>query len=110
MLQSRAAIHGSETAVALAKIEWRLQINANLGVNLDPRSTNDRRMQLGVGLTLPIFDAGGWRASTRAAQDELEAAKVNLAQLQKDVAAEVEASCTDIAGQVERIANAPVLV
>ena len=110
LVQSRAAVHQSESSVALARIEQKPQVTANAGFNLDPRSTSDRRFQLGVGLSVPIFDGGGRSADKRAAQDELAASRLNLEQLEKDAQAEVEAGYTDISGQVERIANARVLV
>ena len=110
LLQSRAAVQQGESSLALARIEQKPQVAANAGFNLDPRSTNDRRFQLGLGLNVPIFDGGGRRADKRAAQDNLAANRVNLVQLEKDATAEVEANYTDISGQVERIANARVLV
>lgn len=110
LVQSRAAVQQSESSVALARIEQKPQVTASAGFNLDPRSTSDRRLQLGVGLNVPIFDGGGRRADKRAAQDELAASRLNLEQLEKDAEAEVEAGYTDISGQIERIANARVLV
>ena len=110
LVQSRAAVQQSESSLSLARIEQKPQVTASAGFNLDPRSTDDRRLQLGLGLSVPIFDGGGRSANKRAAQDELAASRLNLEQLEKDAEAEVEAGYTDISGQVERIANARVLV
>ena len=110
LVQGRAALAQNQSNLALAKIENRPQVSANAGFNLDPRATDQRRFAVGVGLSVPIFNGGGLRANKRGAQDQLEAARVSLAQLEKDAEADVEASYTDISGQVERIANARVLV
>ena len=110
LVQSRAAVAQGESSLALANIENRPQVSATAGFNIDPRSSAERRFQLGVGLSVPIFNGGALSANKRAAQDGLAANRVTLAQREKDADAEVEASYVNIAGQVERIANARVLV
>jgi outer membrane protein len=110
LLLARAAVEQNEAALALAKIAQRPQVTASTGYNLDPRSMGDRRLQVGVGLSIPIFDGGAKRAEVRASQDELGASRINLEQTIKDVVADVETAYVDISGQVERIANARVLV
>jgi outer membrane protein TolC len=110
LLQARANVQSTEASRSLAKIAQRPQISASAGYDIDPRSIRDRGFQVGVGVSIPIFDAGGRRADVRAADAELEASQIRLAQLDKDVAADVEATYVDIAGQVDRIANARVLV
>jgi len=110
LLQARANVQSTEASRSLAKIAQRPQVSASAGYDIDPRSIRDRGFQVGVGLSIPIFDAGGRRADVRAANADLEASRIRLAQLDKDVAADVEATYVDISGQVERIANARVLV
>ncbi len=110
LVQSRAAVTQGEASLALANIAKRPQVAASAGFNIDPRSSDERRFQLGAGLSLPIFDGGALSANKRAAQDQLAASKITLAQREKDADADVQASYLDIAGQVERIANARVLV
>jgi outer membrane protein TolC len=110
LLQARAAVQQDEAAETLAKIEKRPQITASTTYNLDPRTPDDRRFDFGAGVTIPIFDGGGRSADVRAAQAELAASRLRLAQLEKDIAADVETSYVDISGQVERISNARDLV
>ncbi len=110
LVQTRAAVAQGETSLALANIENRPQVAASAGFNVDPRSRDERRFQFGVGLSVPIFNGGALSANKRAAADQLAANRLTLAQAKKDADAEVEASYLDIAGQVERIANARVLV
>lgn len=110
LVQARAAVAQNEAALALTRIEERPQIAASAGLNVDPRSSNQRAFNVGLGLTVPIFNGGGRRADTRAARDALAATRVTLTQTEKDADADVEASYTDVSGQVERIANARVLV
>ena len=110
LVQSRAAVAQGESSLALANIENRPQFSVSTGLNLDPRATDERRFQVGAGLSIPIFNGGALRANKRAAADQLQANRVTLTQTEKNADAEVEASYLDIAGQVERIANARVLV
>ena len=110
LVQSRAAVAQGESSLALANIENRPQVSATAGFNIDPRSSAERRFQLGVGLSVPIFNGGALSANKRAAADQLAANRITLTQREKDADAEVEASYVNIAGQVERIANARVLV
>jgi len=110
LLQGKANVQSGEAALALAKIQQRPQISATAGYNIDPRSVADRGFQIGAGVSIPIFDAGGRKADTRAATADLEASKIRLAQLQRDADADVEAAYVDIRGNVDRIANARELV
>ncbi len=110
LVGSRAAVAQGESQLALANIENRPQVSSSVGFNLDPRSAAQRSLQLGVGLSVPIFNGGSLKANKRAAADQLAANRVTLTQTEKDADAEVQASYLDIAGQVERIANARVLV
>ncbi|HVF09336.1 MAG TPA: TolC family protein, partial [Abditibacteriaceae bacterium] len=110
LLQARANVQQTEASVVLAKIASRPQITATAGYNLDPRSTRDRGLIVGAGVSIPLFDAGGRKADVRGAQADLESNRIRLAQLDKDVAADVESSFVDIGGEVERIANARALV
>ena len=111
LVQNRAAVAQGESSLALANIENRPQVSSSsVGFNIDPRARDERRLQLGVGLSVPIFNGGALRANKRAASDQLAANRVTLGQTEKNADAEVEASYLDIAGQVERIANARVLV
>ena len=110
LLQSRATLQSGEAAIKLAQIEQRPQITASANYNIDPRSTSDRGFNFGAGVSIPIFDAGGRKADVRAAQAEQEANRARLGQLEKDVAADVETAYVGISGEVQRIANARVLV
>ncbi len=110
LVQSRADVQSGEAAVKLAQIETKPQITASASYNIDPRQTGTRGFNLGAGVSIPVFDGGGRRADVKAAQADLEANRLRLAQLQKDVAADVETSFVEIGGQVERLANARVLV
>jgi outer membrane protein len=110
LVQARAGILSGESTVALARIEARPQISATTGYNLDPRAIGNRGLTAGVGVSIPIFNGGGRRADVRAATSEAVAARERLAQLEKDIATDVEATHTDIAGQVERLKNARELV
>lgn len=110
LLQSRAALQSGEAAIKLAQIEQKPQLTATANYDIDPRDTGSRGFNFGAGLAIPIFDAGGRRADVRAAQADQEANKARLAQLEKDVASDVQSSYVSISGEVQRIANARVLV
>lgn len=110
IVQARANVASSEQSVALAKIQSRPQVTANAGYNIDPRSSADRGFVFGAGISIPIFDSGGRKADVRASQADLEADRIRLTQLEKDVESDVEGAYVDIAGQVDRISNARDLV
>lgn len=110
LLQSRANLQSGEAAIRLAQIERRPQITASANYDIDPRNVGSRGLNLGAGVSIPIFDAGGRRADVRAAQADQEANRARLGQLGKDVAADVESSYVGISGEVGRIANARILV
>jgi len=110
LLQARANVQQTEASVTLAKIESRPQLTATAGYNIDPRSTGDRGFLIGAGVSIPIFDGGARKANRRTAEADLEGNRIRLAQLDKDVASDVESAFVDIGGEVERIANARALV
>ena len=110
LVQNRAQIENSQAATKLAKIEANPQITASAGYALDPLDTGTRGFTFITGLSLPIFDSGGRKASVKSAQNSLAAAQITLDQTRKDVAADVEAAYIDVQGQAERLANARSLV
>ncbi|HVF85804.1 MAG TPA: TolC family protein, partial [Abditibacteriaceae bacterium] len=88
----------------------RPQSSVTTGYNLDPRAIGNRSFAAGMGISIPIFNGGGLRADVRAATADVSASRERLAQLEKDIATDVEATRTDIAGQIERLQNARELV
>ena len=110
LVQNRAQIENSQAAIKLAKIDASPQITASAGYALDPLNTGTRGFTFTTGVSIPIFDAGGRKASVKSAQNSLEASQITLDQTRKDVAADVEAAYIDIEGQTERLSNARALV
>ena len=108
--QSRATILSGQANVAIAKAAQKPQVGLTAGYNLQNVYNSGRGLTAGLTLSLPLFDAGGRRADVRAAQSDLQASQTRLGQLEKDVAADVEASYITASGSVERIANAQALV
>lgn len=110
ILQARASLQSAQASTKLAQINARPQITASAGYTVDPRDTGTRGFTFSTGLSLPVFDAGGRRASVNAAKDSAAAAQINLEQTRKDVAADVEAAYVDIVGQQDRLQNARTLL
>jgi outer membrane protein len=110
LVQVRANILNGESTIALAKIEARPQISATAGYDVDPRAIGNRGLTASLGVSIPIFNGGGRRADVRAATFDTLASRERLAQLEKDIATDVEATHTEISGQVERLQNARELV
>ena len=110
LLSLRAQIRASEAVLQSAQIDARPNVSASAGYNIDPRETRDRRFTIGATVSLPILDGGGRKSLARAAQDELQSARIRLAQSERDVETEVETAFTSIAGQIERLQNARELV
>lgn len=110
LLSARALIAQNRANVRAVKINERPSIAANLGFNLDPRATDERRFQLGATLSLPIFNGKGRRADTNAARQDLQSAQIRFDQLQRDAQSEVETALLDLEGQQTRVQNARALV
>lgn len=108
--QSRATILSGQANIAIAKAAQKPQVGLTAGYNLQNVYNSGRGLTAGLSLSLPLFDAGGRKADVRAARTDLEASQTRLTQLEKDVAADVEASYITVSGSVERIANAQALV
>jgi outer membrane protein TolC len=105
-----AQITQSQSQLRSAQIEARPSVAANLNLNLDPRRSRNRNLGIGATLSIPLFDAGGRRASVRAARDELEAARLRLGQLQKSADAQVQGAAINVSGQIARVEVARELV
>ncbi|MEO6906269.1 MAG: TolC family protein [Abditibacteriaceae bacterium] len=110
LLQANANVDKSKAGVSLAQIAQRPQISVNAGYNIEPLQTQNRGVTFGAGISIPIFDGGGRKADERAAEDALKASQIRLAQLQKDVAADVEETYVNVSGEEQRIKNAQALV
>ncbi len=110
LLQARATVLQNEATVQLAKIEKRPQVSLNADYNIDPRSTLDREFQIGAGVNFSLFDGGKRSADLKAAEATLAASQIQLEQTEKDLSADVESCYINLAGQVERINNARILV
>lgn len=110
LLQANANVDNSKAQVSLAKIAQRPQISVSAGYNIEPLETQNRGVTFGAGVSIPIFDGGGRKADERAAEDALKANQIQLEQLQKDVAADVEETFVNVSGEEQRIKNAQALV
>ena len=110
LASASAQIAQSQSQLRAARIEARPSVAANLNLNLDPRRSNNRNLGIGASLSIPLFDAGGRRASVRAARDELEAARLRLAQLRKGADAQVQSASINVSGQIARVEVARELV
>ncbi|BCM90712.1 hypothetical protein IAD21_02572 [Abditibacteriota bacterium] len=108
--QSRATVLSGQANVAIAKAEQKPQVGLTAGYNLQNIYNSGRGLTAGLSLSLPLFDAGGRKADVKAAETDLEASQIRLTQLEKDVAADVEAAYVSVSGSVERISNAQALV
>jgi outer membrane protein TolC len=110
LMQSRANVQSGEASVSIAKAERLPQVGLTAGYNLRNLTNSGRGPTAGLSLSLPLFDAGGRKADVKAAQADLAASRTRLTQLEKDVAADVEASYIRVEGAVERISNAQDLM
>ncbi len=99
----QAQIRQGQSQLKAAQIESRPNVAANLALNLDPRSNQNRRFNVGATLSIPIFNAGGLRANVRAARDELSASQIRLAQLGRTSDASVRSALVNIEGQRARV-------
>lgn len=109
LLQVNANVQQTEAVLNLAKIQSRPQLTATAGYSIDPRSVSSRGLNVGAGLSIPIFDAGGRKADVRAASADLAGNRIRLNQTTKDAEADVEATYVNITGARQRIVNAQAL-
>ncbi len=110
LLTLRQQILQNQATLKSAKIEARPNIAASAGYNLDPREVGNRRFNIGATVSIPFLNGGGRKSLVRAAQDDVLAAQIRLAQGEKDARTEVEIAITNIAGQIDRLQNARELV
>lgn len=109
--QSRANVAQSESAYDLARIQARPLVSVNSDYNQGLfDSPLDRQWLITGALTVPLFDAGALRAEVREAQASLAAEKVQLAQREKDVAADVESAHANLGSALDSIDAARALV
>lgn len=110
LLTLRQQILGNQASLQSARIEARPNLSASAGYNLDPREVGNRRFNIGASVSIPFLDGGGRKSIVRAAQNDVEASRIRLAQAEKDAATEIEIAFTNLAGQIQRLDLARELV
>lgn len=110
LLTFRQQILANQALLQSARIDARPNLAASAGYNLDPREVGNRRFNLGATVSIPFLDGGGRKSLVRAAQNDVRASQIQLAQAQRDAETEVEVALTNLAGQIERLQNARELV
>ena len=90
--QAQASLQSAQASIKLAQIDARPQLTASAGYTVDPRDTGTRGFTFTTGLSIPIFDAGGRKATVQAAKETASAAQITLEQTRKNAAADVEAA------------------
>jgi outer membrane protein len=90
VLQARAAARFASASLEQARVSSRpvLSVNASHLWTVEP-APSGTELVLGAEVSFPIFDAGARRAQTESARQGLSAADLRLAQLRKDVTAQV---------------------
>lgn len=109
--QAQANVVQSEASYDLARIQARPLVtvtsNYNLGLFDSPL---ENQWTLNGALTIPLFDAGALRAQVRDARSTVEADRIQLRQLEKDVTADVESAYATLLSAVDSIGAARTLV
>ena len=111
LLEAQAAVRLAGGSLEEARVSARpvLSIGSSYTVKAEPAPWGTGLL-VDAALTFPIFDAGARRAEATAARDNLDAAQLRLAQLQKDVQAQVGQARLAITTAWERINAAAVAV
>jgi outer membrane protein TolC len=109
--QIKATLLQSEASYTLSKIRARPIVNVNYDYTegLGDSPLNKQWFLVGT-LTVPLFNSGSLWADVRDARADVQANKIRLQQLAKDVSAAVEAAHTNLVNAVERISASRALV
>jgi len=111
LIEARAAERVARAVFDEAKVATRpvLSVGTTYLVKAEPSPTGTD-LEVDAQVTVPIFDSGLRRAQAREAQDGLSISQLDLAQLGKDVGAEVTQARVSIVTAWERINAAAVSV
>ncbi|MBM3245294.1 MAG: TolC family protein [Candidatus Omnitrophica bacterium] len=102
MILSSLGIDMSKWSVKFARAGWFPQINAGAGYNF--RSGNNTNMfnnrhsnwDVGVSMTLPLFDGFATKAKVDAAKAKLQEAMISKGKASDEIAVSVRQACIDI--------------
>lgn len=101
--QLKASVDTAKASVKMAKLELspRPVVNGTLDQNFMGES--DRTVSINAGFTFDLFDGGSNRAAYDEAKANLASAEVRAAQLEKDIAAEVQTAYLNLTAARERM-------
>jgi outer membrane protein len=99
-----AQLRSAQAGVSIARINELPRASTVVGANLDPNDAAQRSSwTIGVGVSLPIFDAGLTRAREKEAQTQVASQEANLLQTRKDVGADVQDAYLNLVSARERL-------
>jgi len=111
VLQAQARVRSAEAALAIAQLQRHPRLSASAGITGTPEKENQRAAwDLGMTISMPIWDAGSSRARELEARAELRSAAAQLEQTKKNVAAEVEEAYLNLVNAQERLEAARAAV
>lgn len=111
VVQAQARVRSAEAALAIAELQRHPRLNASAGITSTPEREGQRAVwDLGMTVSMPIWDAGSSRAKELEARAELRSALAQLEQIRKDVAAEVEEAYLNFVNAQERLQAAQAAV
>ena len=111
VLEARRATDAARASYSESEVSARpvLSINTTYTWKVEP-APSGRDLVVGAEATFPIFDAGARHAQAAAARVSLDSARLRLAQLEKDAAAQVAQARLAVTTAWERINAARVSV
>ena len=100
LMAQRQALRATDEGVALARAQGRPQINADGAFNQDILSrnlgVNQRDVNVGASLRVPLYAGGTIRNSVRAADSRVEAGRADLRATEGDIFTEAVAAYMDV--------------
>lgn len=102
--QNVESVKQSRATVSLARIQRRPLFVTSVGANLTPKEAFSRSdFSFGLGVSMPLWDAGLTRSRQREAESGLDSDRARLEQSRKDIAAEVQSAHLNLASARERV-------
>lgn len=102
--QAEAQMRVAQASVKLARIQRKPRLDTTFSFNVFPNDSFNRSdFAVGAAISMPLWDAGLTHAREQEAQTQVQAAAAQLAQIRKDVEADVVEAYLNLANSRERL-------
>jgi outer membrane protein TolC len=104
VVQSAAQIDSSKAGLTLSRLQALPVPTATAGYEGDLNGGSfGRKWNIGIGLTMSLFDGGALAAGVTSSRASLQSSKLADSQLRKDISTEVEQAYLDLTSALQRL-------